>query len=83
MPSFSSRTGVTIPTARRFFIECLLTRAVRVTLSRFLLINFYARKSPYEYVHSVKIELTKVISVGTRITYQATGAAGGQNYMKI
>ena len=40
------------------------------------LINFYARKSPYEYVHSVKIELTKFILVGTRITYQATGDAG-------
>ena len=31
---------------------------------------FYARKSPYEYVHSVRIELAKMIFlVGTRITY--------------
>ena len=37
---------------------------------------FYARRSPYEYVHSVRIELAKLISVGTRITYQATGDAG-------
>ena len=28
------------------------------------------------YVHSVRIELAKLISVGTRITYQATGDAG-------
>ena len=49
-----------------------------LTLSRFPLINFYARKSPYEYVHSVRIELTKLIlvRVGMRTTYQATGDAG-------
>ena len=29
---------------------------------------FYARKSPYEYVHSVRTELAKLISVGTRIS---------------
>ena len=29
----------------------------------------YARKGPYEYVHSVRIELAKLILVGTRITY--------------
>ena len=29
-------------------------------------------KNPYEYVHSVRIELTKLILVGTKITYQAT-----------
>ena len=28
------------------------------------------------YVHSVRIELAKLILVGTRITYQATGDAG-------
>ena len=28
------------------------------------------------YVHSVRIELAKLIFVGTRITYQATGDAG-------
>ena len=32
-------------------------------------------KSPYEYVHSGKIELTKLILVGKRIPYQATGYA--------
>ena len=53
------------------YIECC-----EVTLSRFPLINFYPRKSAYEYVHSVRIELAKLILVGTRITYQATGDAG-------
>ena len=55
------------------FIECC-----QLTLSRFPLINFYfyPRKSPYEYVHSVRIELAKLILVGTRITYEATGDAG-------
>ena len=52
------------------FIECC-----QLTLSRFPLINFYARKSPYEYVHSVIIELAILILVGTRITYQVTGDA--------
>ena len=33
-------------------------------------------KSRYEYVHSVRIELAKLILVGTRITYQATGDTG-------
>ena len=42
--------------------------------------NFYARKSPYGYVHSVRTEPTKLILVGTRITYQATGDAA---YMHI
>ena len=41
-----------------------------------MLINYYARKSPHEYVHSVRIELAKLILVGTRATYQATGDAG-------
>ena len=30
-------------------------------------------ESPNEYVHSVRIELAKLILVGTRMTYQATG----------
>lgn len=30
--------------------------------------NLYARKIPYEYVNSVRIELTKLILVGTRTT---------------
>ena len=37
---------------------------------------FYPRKSPYECVHSVRIELAKLVLIGTRITYQATGDAG-------
>ena len=45
----------------------LLTHALALSADQ-----FKARKSPYEYVHSVRIELTKLISVGTRITYQAT-----------
>ena len=50
----------------------LLTHALALSAIQF----FYARKSPYEYVHSVRIEPTKLILVGTRITYQATGDAG-------
>ena len=52
----------------------LLTHAL--ALSAYHGINFYARKSPHEYVHSVRFELTKMIIVGTRIIYQATGDAG-------
>ena len=53
------------------FIEyCLFT------LACFPLINFCARKSPYEYVHSVITVPAKLILVGTRNTYQATGDAG-------
>ena len=50
----------------------LLTHAFALSADH----SFYARKSPYEYVHSVIIELAKLILVGTRITYQATGGAG-------
>ena len=46
----------------------LLTHALALSANK-----FYARKSPYEYVHSVRTELAKLILVGTRITYQATG----------
>ena len=49
----------------------LLTHTLALSANQF----FYARKSPYEYVHSVRIELAKLIVVGTRITYQATGDA--------
>ena len=49
----------------------LLTHALALSAN-----HFYARKSPYEYVHSVRLELAKLILVGTRITYQATGDAG-------
>ena len=50
----------------------LLTHALALSAA---VINYYARKSPYEYVHSGRIELAKLILVGTRITYQATGDA--------
>ena len=49
----------------------LLTHALALSANQFL-----RKKSPYEYVHSVRIELAKLILVGTRITYQATGGAG-------
>ena len=52
-------------------------------LSRFPLINFYARKNPYEYVQSVRIELAKLILVGTRITYQATADAGTYDILEV
>ena len=54
----------------------LLTHALALSAHQF----FYARKSPYEYVHSVRIELAKLILVGTRITYQAAGDAGSDSY---
>ena len=50
----------------------LLTHALALSANYFV----YARKSPYEYVHSVRIEIANLILVGTRITYQATGDAG-------
>ena len=50
----------------------LLTHALALPIKSI----FYGRKSPYEYVHSVRIELAKLILVGTRITYQATGDSG-------
>ena len=46
----------------------LLIHALALSANQF----FNARKSPYEYVQLVIIELTKLILVGTRITYQAT-----------
>ena len=48
------------------FIECCWLK-----LSRFLLVNFYAVKGPYEY--ALRLEPTKLVSTGTRTTYQATG----------
>ena len=71
-----SRVGFSIPTARRFSSDVANPRS----LSRFPRINFYARKKSllvrtYESVHSVRTEPTKLISVGTKITYQTTGDA--------
>ena len=57
-----------------------------VANSRFPLININAGKSPYEYalaetqstsMHSARLDPTKLIFVGTRTTYQATGDADG------
>ena len=67
---FLSHIGFSIPTARPFSSNVANSRSRAFRLS-----IFYARSS-YEYVHSVIIELAKLILVGTRITYQATGDAG-------
>ena len=66
---FSSRISFSIPTARRFSSNVANSRS-RASAS-----IFFARKIPQEYVHSVRIELAKLILVGTTITYayQATG----------
>ena len=74
---FLSRIGFSIPTARRFSSNVVNSRSRAFPL----IIIFFARKSPYEYVHSVRIELAKLILVGTRITYQATADAGCAYYM--
>ena len=50
----------------------IFIESCHLTLSRVPLINFCARRSPYEYGHSVRIELAKLVLVGTRIS-QATG----------
>ena len=44
---------------------------------------FNARKKTYEHVHSVRIELAKLILVGTKMTYQATGDAGNLHYCRL
>ena len=46
------------------FHRMLLTHDVALSVYHF----FHPRKNPYKYVHSVKIELAKLILVGTRIT---------------
>ena len=71
----SSRMGFSIPTARRFSSNVAHSRSRAFRYS-----FFCARKSPYEYVDSVRIEPTKLILVGTRITsyprYQLCGVLG-------
>ena len=69
---FLSRMGFSIPTARRFS-SLLLTHALTLSANHFF---FNARKSPYEFVYSVRIELATLTLLGTRITYQATEDAG-------
>ena len=74
VPSFLSCLGFSIPTARRFSLNVgmLLTHALALSASIF----FYARKNPYEYVHSGRIEPTKLVLIGTKITDQVSGDAG-------
>ena len=50
----------------------LLTHALALSAKSI----FMQEKSLRVYVHSVRIGPTKLILVGTRITYQATGATG-------
>ena len=70
--SFLSRIGFSIPNAHRFSSNvALITHALALSADQ-----FYARKGTYENVHSVRIELTKLVLVGTRITCQATRDAG-------
>ena len=69
---FLSRIGFSISTSRRFSsnVANSCSRAFREYF-------FMQEKVPTStYVHSVRIEPTKLILVGTRITYQATGDAG-------
>ena len=53
------------------FIECSL-----LTFSRFPRINFLMQEKAPTSKHSVRLEPTKLILIGTRATYQATGDAG-------
>ena len=66
VPSVLSRVGFSIPTARRFSSTAANSRP-RVSAD-----HCSATKFSYEYVHSVRIEPTKLILVGTRITYRAS-----------
>ena len=88
-PSILSRIGFSIPTARRFSsnVANSSSRAFRQSI-------FYARKKSllYEYVHSVRIELAKLIlvyhiymhiiyrstyiSYNVSVLYSARGAVG-------
>ena len=53
-----SRIGFSTPTARRFFIECLLTHALALSASQFV----HKKKSlrVYTSMHSAGFELTKL-----------------------
>ena len=67
---FLSRIGLSIPTARRF-----LSNVATRTLSRFPPINLFMQEKVPTSMHSVRLEPTKWILIGTRTTYQATGDA--------
>ena len=45
----------------------LITHALALSANQFLEKDYQV--SPYEYMHSVRTELAKLILVGTRITY--------------
>ena len=75
---FLSRIGFSISTTRRFSSNVANSRSGAFRWS-----IFHARKSPYQCVHSVRIEIAKLILVGTRITYQATGDAWTMYILKL
>ena len=55
----------------------------KLTLARFPGLIFNTRKSPLDYVRTVILEPTKLILVGTRITYKANGDAGACCYYLV
>ena len=69
VPSILSRVSFSIPTARRFSSNVANSRSCAFRQS----IIMQEKVPTYEYVHSVRVDLAKLILVGTRTTYQATG----------
>ena len=67
---FLSRIGFIIPPARRFSSNIANSR------SRASRESFFVQEKSLTNVHSVRLEPTKLILVGPRTTYQATGGAG-------
>ena len=68
VPSFLSRIGSSIPTARRFSSNVAISRFCAFRLSFFLQENLLTS------MHSVRLGPTKLILSGTRTAYYATGA---------
>ena len=78
---FLSLVGFSIPTARRFSSSIAISRS-RAFRYQYSWSLFYARKRvPRTSRLSVKLESTKLIFVGTRTTYQATGDGGYMVYL--
>ena len=71
VPYFLSRIGFSIPAARRFPSNVANSRSRAFRQSFF----FMQEKVPTS-MRSVRLEPTKLILIGTRTTYQATGDAG-------
>ena len=71
VPSFFVAHRVQHSHCSSVFIECSL-----LTLSRFPPIIFFMQEKFPTSMHSVRLEPAKLILVGTRTTYQATGDAG-------